>query len=280
MKVRRSIFIYFLLLILGFVIFKSLNRNGLLIPIKENKKICAPDNKNYQILDFKIFKLEFPYGWKDKGFIVGEEDEIRGKIKNKSQFFVYEYGITATPPTHKLHDYIYQRRNNDIIMGDEIVINETDSTKEIFYKFPIPAATSDTLRTGKLTDSILDCFPKVKDPFIGKPNYYSLTMYNDSMYFIPIEVPDEIANSTIRNFDSLGYGYNLVLPKNGKKGFAKISISKDGFFPFSLWGEGLDSVEQEILINAGLSLKFNNQYRLEDINMIFNQGDTIDNNTQ
>ena len=85
----------------------------------------------------------------------------------------------------------------------------------------------------------------------GEPNYYSLTKYNDFVYFIPIMVPDEIANSQISNIKRNGYSYNIVVPKNRETGFTKITIFKDGFRSVVFFGDDLNPVEQEILIETG-----------------------------
>lgn len=100
---------------------------------------------------------------------------------------------------------------------------------------------------------------KISKIFLGEPNYYSLTKYNDSVYFIPIEVPEEIVNSRVSNLDSLGYTYNLVLPKNNKQGYTKITVDKEGFFSVVLLGEDLNSTNQEVLIKLAKSLIFRKQ---------------------
>ncbi|MBL4879800.1 MAG: hypothetical protein JKX82_00615 [Oleispira sp.] len=166
-----------------------------------------------------------------------------------------------TPPTETLHEFLFNARNNSIIMADEIKVSETKKTNSYKYVYPISSETSDTIRTGRLTDSILNLYPKINISkiFLGEPNYYSLTKYNDSVYFIPIEVPEVIVNSRISNLDSLGYMYNLVLPKNNKQGYTKITVDKDGFFSVVLLGEDLNSINQEVLIKVAKSLIFREQ---------------------
>lgn len=265
MRQTRYIFIGITLIALGILIFTHFNTNGRIIPYRISKSNIHPYKRDHQIIDFKKFTLTLPFGWKDKGFIVGEEGEIRGELKKNSQVFIYEYGITATPQTETLHYFLYRARNNNMIMGDEIIVSETDSTREVTYVYPIPQETSDTIKTGLLTDSIWKLYPKINfhNLLLDNPNYYSLTKYNDSIYFIPIEVPDEISHSQISNFDYSGYSYNLVVPKNRETGFTKIAVHKNGFFPFTLWGEKLDSADQNILIDAGMSLRFNEDYRID-----------------
>ena len=264
MRQLRNILIAILILFLGFLLFKSLNKRGWIIPhIKSTTKV-HPEKDSFQIIDFAYFEITMPNGWKDKGYRIGGHFDMCGRLNNNGTNISYKFGgIYPRPRTQTIQEILFQARNNEIIMGVERIINRTGTTIEVVYDYPLPPETSDTLKTGLLTDSIRELYPAPRIPkaLLGEPNYYSLTKYNDSVYFIPIMVPVEIANSQISNIKRNGYSYNIVVPKNRETGFTKITIFKDGFRSVAFFGDDLNPIEQEILIETGLSLRFNPEYR-------------------
>lgn len=266
MKNRKLIIIFVSIIILiCIVLFREFNYNGWIIPLKRSEIIKNKENIDYQIIDFDIFSITLPKGWKDKGYIVGIEGEIHGKLRRKNRIIHYEYGVTAIPSTETLKEYLFNNRYNSWIMGEEKIVNQTDSTKEVTYIWPIDPLTSDTIKTGIITDSIKRKYADLVKPqiFVGTPNCYSLTYYNDSLYFVPIEVPDEILFSDILNFELKGKYYNIVVPKEKKTGFAKVVVFKENFFPFALWAENIGLETQDILIEACKSVAFNDKYKLD-----------------
>jgi hypothetical protein len=145
-----------------------------------------------------------------------------------------------------------------MIMADKIISYKSDSTYEISFKWPINPNTSDTIETGILTDSIRKLYPEIwsQNLLLGKPNYYSYTRYNDSAYFIPIEVPEVVIKSEILNYEKSGYSYRIARPKKSNEGYIEIFIYHDKFFPIKLSANNLDSAQQEQLIKVGLSIEY------------------------
>lgn len=244
-----------LMVSIGYFLLPYFNTNGRFFPMKNSVSKIHPDKLGHQIINFGNFIITMPDGWEDEGYRVGQHADLYGILKKDKKVIRYEYGLYITSPTETLQEFLFNARNNSL--------NMADSYK---YAYPISSEISNTIRTGRLTDSILNLYPKIKTPeiFLDEPNYYSLTKYNDSVYFVPIEVPEIIANSKISNLDSLGYRYNFVLPKNNKSGYTKITVGKEGSFPVVLLGENVNLADQEVLIKAAKSLiirEFNTQYK-------------------
>ncbi|MBS2211642.1 hypothetical protein KEM09_09525 [Carboxylicivirga mesophila] len=262
MKKRRTILITLISILTAYLLFNYLNVGGYIIPIHMSKSTIHPENKEQQIIDFKVFNLVTPLGWQDKGFKVGDEGEWYGYIKNGKTKFLYEYGITASPAVMTLKEYLFWSRNSLSIMGQEVIESETDSTITVSYKRLFDPDKTDTIKTGKLTDSLLRIHPIPPQVFERDCNYYSITQYQDTSYFIHIKVPDYIINSDINNLNQDGFTYNVVRSKTEKSGFTKVTVNSPDFFTFSLRGENLNSIMQEELITIGMSLKFNEEERI------------------
>ncbi|MEN8118979.1 MAG: hypothetical protein ABFS35_01470 [Bacteroidota bacterium] len=258
---KASVLLIIAFFVIRYIFHRYINVNCRLIPCKISTSKLDPSNPEYQIMTFGEFDFRIPIEWEDNGSQFEEIGNISGYLENSKIRFYYCYhsAIQVKPTTMPLNKYLYESRFDLMIMGEEIIIKETDSMKEVTYKWPPDFLTSDTLRTGVLTDSVINLYPNYKSDLKEriKPNYYSLTKYHDSVYFVPIKVPQIIVNSDILQFVKDSNSYHIIRPKNKKNGYTSIEINSDNRFYFALFGENLDSITQEILIDAGKSVKFN-----------------------
>ena len=252
---RRLHTYYLVVLVLGYIAFNRLNMDGALIPLRTSTSYNHPDSSQYKIIDFKDFEITLPDGWKDKGHKRVDDARMIGKLVKDDVEITYDYGQRSRDRVETLREFLFNHQVNLMIMGTEKIIGKTDSTISVTYDWPVDPAMADTIKTGILTDSIVNFFGEVKVP-LQDPNYYALTAYNDSVYFIPIEVPSVIINSEITDFEKNGYTYQVVKPKSGKRGWTRLTVCREGFCIFSLHADKLDRVHQEILINAGRSIRF------------------------
>jgi hypothetical protein len=207
--------------------------------------------KGFQVIDNKIYQIVTPLGWVDEGYWYGSHGELYGTIKNKDVQFNYSFGWMAGGPTETLHEFLYDRKLNPSIMG---IKKFTEDGKAYYHEWPpnIKTELADTIKTGKLTGDLIKKYPY--------DNYYSITMLNDSSYFIPIDVPEHILNSKIENRVLDGMRYNIVTPINIENGRTSVSINKDDSpFCFTLYAENIDKRNRDILIQMALSTQFEGQ---------------------
>lgn len=254
MKRLKYIFASLLILILGFYLYKCLTVNGNIIPIKITQVNDYPKDMNYQIITFRDSKITLPKGWVDKGFRTGGEFGMEGKFKNRNKVIYYSFGPHSKLPMEPLKEYLYENRNDKLIMGNEITTSETDSSRTVKYEWPITPVISDTLSTGILNDSLRKKYPAPHQLY-KDCNYYSFTSYHDSIYLVHIEVPDIVLNSVIENHLIDDHQINVIKPKF-EKGITQVTVQREGFWRFSLHTNDLDKVTQDILIKAGLSFRF------------------------
>lgn len=258
---KASILLIIAFFAIRYIYHRYINVNCRLIPCKISTSKLDPSNPEFQIMTFKEFNFRIPIEWEDNGSKFEEIGNITGYLENgKIRFhYCYHSAIQVKPTTMPLNQYLYESRYDPGIIGEEIVIKETNSMKEVTYKWPPDYLTSDTLKTGTLTDSVISLYPNYKASSMEqiKPNYYSLTKYHDSVYFVPIKVPKIIVNSDIFRFVKENYSYHIIRPKNKKNGYTSIEVNSDNGLYFAMSGDNLDYITQEILINAGKSIKLN-----------------------
>ena len=245
--------------------YRYLTVNGRVIPIKISVSWPHPTKSGYNVFDFKEYIIELPIGWKDKGFRYEELFSWTGKLKSDKTVFHYGYCRCSWQETEKLQVFLYKSRYDEMIMGDTVIISRTDSTYSVRFVWPIDPETSDTLKTGILNDSLKKLHPPPNQLYYNC-NYYSITEYNDSIYFIPIKVPEIVYNSKIDNAILDDHKYNIVRPIKTGIGITLVNVMRKPYTSFSIWGYDLDYATQEELIKAGLSVKF------DEIEFKFRQG--------
>ncbi|MFT5667449.1 MAG: hypothetical protein ACI9DK_001643 [Vicingaceae bacterium] len=207
----------------------------------------------FQIIDNGIYKIVTPIGWKDKGYWHGSHGELYGTIEKNGIQFKYSYGWMAGGPTETLHEFLYDRKLNLSIMGIKKFIKEKEGMA-YYHEWPpnTNIELADTIRTGRITGDLIKKYPY--------DNYYSITQLNDSAYFIPIDVPEQILNSEIENIILDEMRYNIVTPIIIENGFTKVSINKDDSpFCFNLYADNVAKANQDILIQMALSTQFKGQ---------------------
>lgn len=253
--IKYSVIIFFAILI-GFATFIIVSDFIPLKPIIISKSWQHPEKPGYNIFNFKEFVIELPVGWLDRGCIV-EAGGGNGELFMDEKVWYYGFGTGTFNKSEAktLHKYLYDARNNLMIMGNEIIVGSTDSTISVSYMWPIDPESSDTLNTGLYSESLKRINPP-PNKLYKNCNYYSLTQYNDSTYFIPIEVPEIVVNSITIDSSFHDYQYNIVRPKKTGTGITIVIVSREPYSSFSIWGYDLDFESQEELIKAGLSVTF------------------------
>jgi hypothetical protein len=252
-KTKHIAFIVISILIL-FWTYRYLTVNGRVIPIKISKVFPHPQKENYQVFNFKEYIIELPIGWKDKGFR-SEALGWSGKLKKNNTIFHYGYGSCSSRAIEPLQNFLYQQRNDVMIMGDTVIVGRTDSTISLRFVWPIDPRTSDTLKTGVLTDSLIKRHP-LPNQLYYDCNFYAITVYNDSIYLIPIEVPEIILNSVISDTIIDDHRFNIIRHEKTGIGITQVNVERAPYSNFTIWSQNLDYIEQEELIEAGLSVRF------------------------
>jgi hypothetical protein len=255
MKILKPILKLIALIAVGYFVFFYLDTNGELIPTKISEIYEHKELKDYQIIDFKEFQITTLKGWKDKGFRTQRSLGWRGKLKKDGVVFYYSYGHLCYPSTETLEEYLFLARTDDFTMAEAVVVDSTETTISVEYRWAVDWKTSDTIITGIMTDSLRK---KYRSPYSDYKNcnYYSWTSYMDSVYFVGIVVPEIIVNSHIENISKNGYSFNVLKPKQAGKGLTKVFVSRGDWWNFSLHAEDLDYSAQEELIKIALSIKF------------------------
>ncbi len=235
-------------------------------PIIISKTLPHPEKPGFNIFNFKTFAIELPVGWKDRGCLLdasGGDGELF--LSEKVLYYGFGAGSFNKSEAKSLYKYLYDARNDEMIMGDTVIVGSTDTTISVSFIWPIDPESSDTLETGLYCDSLKKIHPPPNQLY-KNCNYYSLTEYNDSTYFIPIEVPEIVINSKTADSIYDDYQYNIVRPKNIGNGITFVIVTREPYSSFSIWGYDLDFETQEELIKAGLSVTF------DEIDLTFKKG--------